>query len=400
VTAEGELVVHAQLLPVINLRDDYLALKTEIDAAVAAALDSGWYILGRQVAAFEQEFAAYLSGKWQVASDPNEAANLPLATRNPQLTCVGLNSGTDALRLALWACEIGVGDEVITVSHTAVATVAAIRLAGATPIFVDVEADTYTLDPATLEAAITPRTKAVLPVHLYGHPVEMSLILPIARRHGLRVIEDCAQAHGALYQGQPVGTMGDLACFSFYPTKNLGAFGDGGAVVSADPALIERVRSLREYGWTPQARYISQEEGMNSRLDELQAAILRVKLRHLDQWNQQRRAVAARYAEQLPAQLIKPVERLGCTHVYHLYVVRTPKRDAFRQQLQMAGIGTAVHYPAPVHQQPAYYHYAKMASLPQTEQLATEILSLPMHPHLNEQDVARVCAAAINVLNA
>ena len=365
-----------------DLRSEYLAVKDEIDAAVARVLNSGWYILGQEVATFETEFAAFLD-------DPTQPAQHPVG-------CVGVNSGTDALQLALRACDIGPGDEVITVAHTAVATAAAIRLVGAMPVFVDIDPATYTLSPAALAAAITPRTKAIVPVHLYGHPAAMQPILEQARQAGLRVIEDCAQAHGARYAGQRVGTLGDLGCFSFYPTKNLGALGDGGAVVSRDSALVERVRSLREYGWRAQARYVSQEEGMNSRLDELQAAILRVKLRHLDKWNDQRRTLAARYAQGLPPAVIKPVEQPGCHHVYHLYVVRVAQRDNFRQQLQQAGIGTAIHYPLPIHQQPAYVHLPTTTlgqPLMETERIAHEIVSLPLHPHLTTEQVNDVCRA-------
>jgi len=294
----------------------------------------------------------------------------------------------------LMACEIGPGHEVITVAHTAVATAAAISLTGATPVLVDVDPATYTMAPAALAAAITPRTKAIVPVHLYGHPADMAAIQAIASRHQLRVIEDCAQAHGARYQGQMLGTLGDLGCFSFYPTKNLGALGDGGAVVSRDPALIKRVRLLREYGWTPQARYVSQVRGMNSRLDELQAAILRVKLHHLDEWNMTRRALAAQYALHLPEQLINPVERPACHHVYHLYVVRTTQRDRLRTHLQANGIGTAIHYPVPIHQQAAYQDKsARWQDLRETEQLAQEILSLPLYPSLTGENVRRVAAA-------
>lgn len=371
-----------QLIPVIDLRADYLALKTEIDAAVARALDSGWYILGKEVAAFECEFAAYLA---------DEAADSPLA-------CVAVNSGTDALHLALWACGVGPGDEVITVAHTAVATAAAIRLTGATPVFVDIDPQTYTLDPAALAAALTPRTKAIVPVHLYGQPADLGAILSLARQHGLRVIEDCAQAHGACYQGHKVGGLADLGCFSFYPTKNLGALGDGGAVVSRDPALIERVRRLREYGWTAQARYVSQEEGMNSRLDELQAAILRVKLRHLDSWNRRRRELATFYTANLPAPIVKPIEQPGCQHVYHLYVVRVSQRDEFRQRLQAAGVSTAIHYPVPIHQQPAYRSYAQPQPLGTTEQIAQEIVTLPLSPHLSDADAKRVVEAVTATL--
>ncbi len=229
-------------------------------------------------------------------------------------------------------------------------------------------------------------------MHLYGHPADLAPILEFARRYDLRVIEDCAQAHGATYRGQAVGTWGDLGCFSFYPTKNLGALGDGGAVVSTNPALLDQVRLRREYGWTPQARYVSQVAGMNSRLDEMQAAILRVKLRHLDTWNATRRDLATAYAAHLPGVLVLPVEQPGCTHVYHLYVVRFPDRDGLRTRLQAQGIGTGIHYPVPIHRQPAYAHLSHL-NLPHTEQVAHEIVSLPMHPLLTVADVAQVAAA-------
>lgn len=365
-------------IPQIDLSAQYGELKSEIDAATARVYESGWYILGREVGAFEADFAGYCN----VAG------------------CVGVNSGTDALLLALRACGIGPGDEVITVAHTAVATAAAIRLAGAAPVFVDIDPATYTLDPAALEAAITPRIKAVIPVHLYGQPADMDPILATAQARGLRVIEDCAQAHGASYGGRPMGSMGDLACFSFYPTKNLGAMGDGGAVVGRDEALLERVRMLREYGWTPQARYVSQIDGLNSRLDELQAAILRVKLARLDEWNERRRALAAHYDAGLAARLadrvIPPSERPGSHHVYHLYVVRLAlgfDRDRVRQALADAGVGAGVHYPVPIHRQPAYRDAYPDLRLPETERAAGEILSLPMHPHLTLADADRVMDA-------
>lgn len=369
----------------IDMGGQVAALRSEINAAVARTLDSGWYILGRETAAFEEEFAAYVAG------DSGQT-----------VTCVGVNSGTDALRLALWALEIGPGDEVITVAHTAVATAAAITMSGATPVFVDIDPVTYTLDPSTLAAAITERTRAIIPVHIYGHPVELEPILHFARQHNLRVIEDCAQAHGAKYKGQNVGTWGDFGCFSFYPTKNLGALGDGGAVVSVDPELAAKVRLLREYGWTPQARYVSQVPGMNSRLDELQAAILRVKLRYLDAWNDVRRAMATLYAHHLPSRVVQPVERAHCHHVYHLYVVRVPQRERVRSELSAAGIATAIHYPVPIHQQPAYHDYGHV-SLPHTERAAGEILSLPMHPLMTASQVEEVAAAlsaALSVASA
>lgn len=373
-------------IPVIDLKAQYLALKAELDAATQRVLNSGWYILGKEVAAFEAEFAAYLSAGH---GETNEGAS--------QVSCVGVNSGTDALHLALLALDIRPGDEVITVSHTAVATVAAIRLAGATPVLVDIDPATYTMAPAALAAAITPQTKAIIPVHLYGHPAALDEILALAAAHAIPVIEDCAQAHGARYRGQAVGTFGDLACFSFYPTKNLGALGDGGAVVGRDPALMERVRSLREYGWTTAARYVSQREGLNSRLDEMQAALLRVKLRHLDDWNDQRRVVAATYAAQLSDMLVKPVALPACHHVYHLYVVQLPPtadRDAIRQQLATAGIGTAIHYPASVHQQPAYQEdNVRCHPMAVTEQILPRILSLPLYPQMNTDQAAQVAAA-------
>ncbi|CAN5793223.1 DegT/DnrJ/EryC1/StrS family aminotransferase [soil metagenome] len=389
-------------IPFNALRAQYLAIKSEIDTAVARTLDSGWYILGREVEAFEQEFATYLANPQPAFR--HETQNVTGEFSHAALSCVAVNSGTDALQLALMACDVGVGDEVITVAHTAVATAAAISLTGATPVFVDVDPITYTMSPSALEMAITPRTKAIVPVHLYGHPAALAPILALAARHHLRVIEDCAQAHGAQYRGQMLGTLGDLGCFSFYPTKNLGALGDGGAVVSRNPHLLDRVRLLREYGWTPQARYVSQVQGMNSRLDELQAAILRVKLQHLDEWNDTRRTLALHYAQYLPATVLKPVELPDSYHVYHLYVVRTLQRDQLRTQLQAAGIGTAIHYPVPIHQQPAYAPLTKDLRqhnpLLETERLAQTILSLPLHPLLTCEEIEQIAAAIATVLPA
>lgn len=366
------------VIPFNDLRSQYLLHKDEIDAAVARVLNSGWYILGKEVTAFEEEFAAFCGA----------------------VGCVGVNSGTDALTLALRACGVGPGDQVVTVSHTAVATVAAIALTGATPALVDIDPATYTMNPAALESAITPATKAVVPVHLYGHPAEMDAILRIACAHGLAVIEDCAQAHGAVYKGQPVGTLGDLGCFSFYPTKNLGALGDGGAVIGNDLNLLERVRLLREYGWTPSVRYVSMIPGMNSRLDEVQAAVLRVKLRFLHEENEARRALAARYGQLLAGAAMLPVEAPGCRHVYHLYVVRVPARDAVRRQLDGLGVGTGVHYPVPVHLQPAYAQGGVLAhELGESERAAAEILSLPMQPFLNHGQIERVGQALQRVLS-
>ena len=356
-------------VPFNDLRAQYLALQPEIDAAVADVLTGGWYVLGAHVQAFESEFAAYCG-----APD-----------------CVTVNSGTDALQLALRACGIGPGDEVITVAHTAVATVAAIRLTGATPVLVDIEPERYTMDPACLAAAIAPRTKAVIPVHLYGRIAAMPEILDIAHSANLYVIEDCAQAHGARLSAtrghdRPVGTMGDLGCFSFYPTKNLGAMGDGGAIIGSNSELMHRVRLLREYGWTPEARYVSQLEGLNSRLDEVQAAVLRVKLRYLDQWNRRRQEIACRYTKRLRHALRVPDACPTQEHVYHLYVARVAAREQFRAQLQARGVGTGIHYPVPVHHQPAYASLAG-TSLPVTEAAARQIVSLPLHPFLSDEEV-------------
>jgi dTDP-4-amino-4,6-dideoxygalactose transaminase len=359
------------VIPCADPHAGYAAHRTEIDAAIARVLESGRYILGPEVAAFEHEFAGYIG----VAH------------------AIGVGSGTEALHLALRACGIGSGDEVITVAHTAVATVAAIELAGAIPVLVDIDPGTYTLDPVRFEAAIGPRTKAVIPVHLYGHPADLGPIVEIARRRGLRVIEDCAQAHGARYDGRVVGSFGDIAAFSFYPTKNVGAIGDGGLVATDDGDLAERARLLREYGWAE--RYVSRHPGWNSRLDELQAAILRVKLRHLDAENGARSGVAALYRRLLDgAELTLPVERDGARHAYHLFVARSPRRDALLAHLRSQGVQALVHYPVPVHLQPAYRGRLRGAdALPETESAADQVISLPMYPQLAEPDVRRVADA-------
>ena len=362
-------------IPFNDLKAQHAALAKDLEAAALRVLRAGWYILGPEVSAFEAEFAAWLG--------------LPAAAN-----AVGVNSGTDALLLALLACDIGPGAEVITVTHTAVATVTAIVNSGAQPVLVDIEADTFTLDPARLAAALTPATRAIIPVHLYGQPADLAPILTFARQHNLRVIEDCAQAHGARYQDRPVGVWGDLACFSFYPTKNLGAAGDGGMVVSTDAALAARVRSLREYGWQPGARYISQEHGLNSRLDELQAALLRVKLPHLDAWNTRRQALAARYDRLLAGSgIVTPRTGPGRSHVYHLYVIRHARRHDLQEALKAVGIGTLIHYPAPIHLQPAYPHLAAAGALPVSEQIAQEIFSLPLYPEMTDAQVDEVAAA-------
>lgn len=352
-----------------NPQAQYLAHKSEIDEAIGRVLDSGWYVLGKEAEAFEGEFAAYVGTSH----------------------AIGVGSGTEALHLALKACDIGIGDEVITVSHTAVATVAAIELAGATPVFADIEDSYCTLDPVALEKLITPRTRAVIPVHLYGQAADLDPIMEIARRRGLAVIEDCAQAHGASYRGRPVGSFGMLGCFSFYPTKNLGAIGDGGMVVTGDATLAGKLRLLREYGWAE--RYVSQVPGWNSRLDELQAAVLRVKLRYLDAANSARRRIAETYSAALAdCGLDLPATRPGCSHVFHLYVARSTEREALRQHLQRAGIAPGIHYPVPVHRQPAYSSRFPV-SLPITERAADEVLSLPIYPELGAAEVGIVIDA-------
>ena len=358
-------------IPFVDLKAAYRRLQPEIDAAVSEALAGGWYILGIHVSAFEAAFAEYLG--------------LDHA--------IGVASGTDAVLLALRACGVGPGDEVITVGHTAVATVAAVELCGATPRLVDIDPHTFTLDPAGLEAAISERTRAILPVHLYGCPADMDPILAIARRHSLPVIEDCAQAHGARYRGRMVGTMGDAAAFSFYPTKNLGAMGDGGAVATNRPEIADRLRLLRQYGW--RERYISDIPGYNSRLDELQAAILAVRLRHLDEENEARRRLAAIYDAGLAGlPLVRPVVGEENRHVYHLYAIQLEDRDKLKSYLHARGISTAIHYPVPVHLQPAYIRlgYGEK-SLPITEHAARTTLSLPMYPDLDAGMVEAVVEA-------
>lgn len=358
-----------------NPHAQYRSHREAIDRAIRRVLESGRYILGEEVSAFEREFADYIG------------------VRN----AIGVGSGTEALHLTLAACGVGAGDEVITVAHTAVATVAAIELCGATPVFVDIEPDYFTLNPDQLEDAITSRTKAVIPVHLYGQPADLAAIISVARQHGVRVIEDCAQAHGVVYRDRRVGSWGDIACFSFYPTKNLGAIGDGGAVVTNDPALAEKVRCLREYGWNSE-RYVSDVGGWNSRLDELQAAILRVKLQFLDEDNERRREIAALYDGLLRgSDLILPQRRAGATHVFHLYVVRSTERDELLERLRDEGIGASIHYPVPVHLQPAYAgRFGEAGSLPNTERIAKEILSLPIYPELSEAEIRKVAEACVS----
>lgn len=350
------------MTPFLDLRAAYLELKPRIDAAVARVMDSGWYILGPEVEAFEAEWAAYCGARH----------------------AVGLANGLDALTLALRALDIGPGHEVIVPSNTYIATWLAVSGVGATPVPVEPDPATHNIDPARIEAAITSRTRALLPVHLYGQPADMDPILDIARRHGLRVIEDAAQAHGARYKGRRIGAHGDIVCWSFYPGKNLGAMGDAGAVTTDDPRLADRVAMLRNYG--SRQKYVNEEAGVNSRLDPIQAAVLRVKLEMLDDWTARRRAVAAAYAAGLEdSGLILPHVPDWAEPVWHLYVVRTPDRDAVQTRLTAGGIGTLIHYPIPPHMQAAYAGMGLAPdAFPLARRLAGEVLSLPMGPHLGD----------------
>ena len=361
------------MIPCANPRAQYAAHRGEIDAAIARVLDGGRYILGDETEAFEREFAAYIGVDHAVA----------------------VGSGTEALHIAMRALGIGTGDEVITVSHTAVATVAAVELCGATPVLVDVDSDSLTIDPAEIEAAISRKTKAIVPVHLYGQPAELAAVCDIAARHGLRVIEDCAQSVGARYRERRTGSWGDVGCYSFYPTKNLGALGDGGMVVTSSSEVAQQARMLREYGW--RQRYVSSIAGWNTRLDELQSAVLRVKLRHLDSDNNRRLQLARRYDDSLRNSGLRlPCCKANRTHVYHLYVVRSTRRDALREFLRQRDVGTMIHYPVPVHRQPAYAdRLSSSRDLSESERAADEVLSLPMFPELTDSDADSVVEAVL-----
>src|ERR1044072_7622147 len=348
-------------IPLVGLYDQYQNIKSEVDAAIQEIINSSAFVGGEAVRSFENDFAAYCEAKG----------------------CVGVGNGTDALYLTLRALGIGPGDEVITVAHTFIATSEAIAMTGALPIFIDVLDDTMLMDPSRIEPAITPRTKAIIPVHLYGQSCDMDAIMEIARKHGLKVVEDAAQAHGGRWRGQRVGSIGDAATFSFYPGKNLGAFGDAGAVVSQDEALIEKIRMLANHGRLE--KYTHKIEGVNSRLDSLQAARLRVKLRHLDEWNRKRRAHADVYLESLSqSQVRTQAVNPNAEPVWHLFVVRVQDREALQERLKAAGVSTAVHYPIPLHVQPAYEsRQIPLGSLPIPEAAASEVVSLPMYPELS-----------------
>jgi dTDP-4-amino-4,6-dideoxygalactose transaminase len=359
------------VIPFLDLKAQYQRIKPEIDAAIAQVVDSAHFVLGPQVAAFEVRFAAYCGAKH----------------------CMALNSGTSALHLALLAAGIGAGDEVITVSMTFVATTAAILYCGARPVFVDVEPDTWTMDPKLIEAAITPRTKAILPVHLHGLMADMDPIIEIARRHGLVVIEDAAQSHGAEYNGRRAGSFGDAGCFSFYPGKNLGAYGEGGAVVTNNPELARRVALLRD--WGQESKYNHVLPGYNYRMDGLQGAVLNVKMDYVEAWTEGRRDVASQYDRLFAnGQYKLPAPPAHARHVYHVYAIQLEQRDDVQKALHAAGIGTGIHYPVPVHLQKAYANLGyRQGDLPVTEKLAHRFLSLPIYAELRPEQVARVAQA-------
>lgn len=359
------------MVPFVDLKAQYLSIKPEIDAAIQGILDTCQFTLGKEVAAFEEEFAAY-SGS--------------------SIGC-GVNSGTSALHLALLAAGVGPGDEVITVPFTFVATVSAIHYSGAKTVFVDVDPETFTMSPDAIERAITPRTKAIMPVHLYGQPADMDPILAIARKHGLVVIEDAAQAHGAEYKGRRAGSLGDLACFSFYPGKNLGAYGEAGMVVTSNPEFARTIRMLRD--WGAEKKYHHVLKGYNYRMEGIQGAVLRVKLRHLENWTEARRAAAKRYDELLSGTTFDaPFVRDDVRHVFHVYAIRVQKRAELQAWLASHDIQSGIHYPIPVHLLPAFADLGyKAGDFPNAEMAAGEVLSLPMYPELTAENQQRVIAA-------
>jgi dTDP-4-amino-4,6-dideoxygalactose transaminase len=356
------------VIPFLDLKAQYQQIKREVDAEISRVIESGQFVLGPDVAAFEERFAAYCDVKH----------------------CVALNTGTSALHLALLAANIRPGDEVITVSMTFVATTAAILYCGARPVFVDVDPHTWTMDPDLVEAAITPRTKAILPVHLHGLMADMDPIVDIARRHKLVVIEDAAQSHGAEYKGRRAGSIGDIACFSFYPGKNLGAFGEGGASVTNDPDLAQRMRLLRDWGQA--SKYNHVVPGYNYRMDGVQGAVLKVKMNYIEAWTEGRRAVASHYDRLLAGKRYgKPAPRPDCRHVYHVYAIEVAERDKVQTALHATGVATGIHYPIPVHLQKAYADLGYgWGDFPVTEAVAGRFLSLPIYPELRPDQVAEV----------
>jgi dTDP-4-amino-4,6-dideoxygalactose transaminase len=366
------------MIPFVDLKAQYHSIQAEVDAAVRGILESSQFILGKEVAAFEDEFAAYSGAKFGI----------------------GVNSGTSALHLALLAAGIGPGDEVITTPFTFVATSAAIYYTGARPVYADIDPSTYVIDPAKIEARITPRTKAIMPVHLYGHCADMDPILEIARRRKLMVIEDAAQAHGAEYKGRRAGSMGDLGCFSFYPGKNLGAYGEGGLVTTSNPEFNRTIRMLRDWGMEKKYHHVLR--GFNYRLEGMQGAILRVKLRHLEQWTEARRANAQIYNQLLgDSGVVTPVAASWARHVYHVYAIRAPQRDALLSTLQAQGIQAGIHYPFPVYAMEPYREPdARSEDFPNAESMAAEQLSLPMFPELTRQQMSEVAGAVQSVYAA
>ena len=363
-------------IPYLDLKAQYRSIKPEIDAALERVLDSCQFVLGPEVAAFEQDFAKYCGTS----------------------ECIALNSGTSALHLALLAAGVGRGDEVVTVPFTFVASVAAVEYAGAKPVLVDIDPRSFTMDPAGIEGAITSRTKAILPVHLYGQPVDMDPIMEIARRHGLVVIEDAAQAHGAKYKGKPVGSIGDLACFSFYPGKNLGAYGEGGAVTTNNVELARIVRMLRD--WGQDRKYHHVLRGFNYRMEGFQGSVLGVKLRHLEAWTEARRRIAEHYNQLLANCDVQTPEQMPWAHhVYHVYTLRIEDRDGMQSALAEQGVQTGIHYPIPVHLQPAYADLGyRTGSFPRAEAAAKQVLSLPLYPELSDKAVTEVAAAVLRAV--
>jgi len=361
-----------RVIPFVDLKTQYQGIKDEVMAAVGHVLETGQFVLGEEVSKFEQEFASYVDAKHAIA----------------------LNTGTSGLHLALLAAGVGPGDEVITVPFTFVATAAAIRYTGAIPVFVDINLDSYTMDPAQVEKAITPKTKAICPVHLYGQAADLDPILDIARKHGLKVIEDACQGHGTEYKGRRVGAIGDVGAFSFYPGKNLGAYGEGGMAVTNDDAAAKTIRMLRD--WGAEKKYYHSLKGFNYRMDGVQGAILRVKLRYLQQWTDARRAHAESYGRLLAdvKSIVLPQEMPYSRHVYHVYAVRTQDRAAFMDMLQKEGVQTGIHYPIPVHLQEAHADLGyKRGDFPLSEQAADEVVSLPMFPEMTFTQIEGVAAA-------
>ena len=357
-------------MPFVDLKSEYSAIRAEVNESINLVLTSGSFILGQQLERFESEFADYIQTKH----------------------VVGVNSGSDALLLALWALGIGPGDEVITVAQTFISTVDAITRNAAKPVLVDIDPDTYCIDTGQIESHITAKTKAIIPVHLYGHPADMGTILDLAKKHNLYVIEDAAQAHGAEYKRKKVGALGHIGCFSFYPAKNLGAYGDAGAVVTNDDHIAEKLRMLRDYGRT--GKYSHDFVGINSRMDEIQAAVLSVKLKYLDRWNDKRRKIADLYRKLLAGlDLTVPTEKPYAKHVYHQFVLRSDNRDALIDRLAQKEIPAQIHYPIPVHKQKAYAHSFTGLSLPVTERVCSQQFSIPVHPWLTDEQVELIAAA-------